>query len=282
MHMSTHTERICTISIPIMIPPPVAPLPEIEQSIDAHYEEGEAGPSFLGGAPPPFEEREAPPPFFSAEAEASTSSRLPTFLESETEIFVPAHDDPSIVPQPLPFPQLVFEGEGQLFGFPASEQFDGYAIDLDRSYTPPPTLEMATRDADVTGFANLPGGTAMEVLGLALEQHDSVVHEGIPPPPPPPMDDPSDPPPSIDSDFRAPGNSHQTIPSHPRNPPGLPVSQSQEDGHSIPTSAHPQDGSHGHAPPPYRVPDNDLPQEHEHVVRPPPYVDLVMHSPHAQ
>ncbi|KAH9946786.1 hypothetical protein B0H21DRAFT_808352 [Amylocystis lapponica] len=240
VNMSTRRERVSTVSIPIIVLPPVAPLPEVEHSMDAayhkkhdrpptrtvradddapRYEEGEAGPSFLGGAPPPFEEREAPPPFFSAEAEASTSTRLPTFLESEREIFVPLHDDPSMDSHHLPFPELIFEGEGVFFGFPVSEQFDGYAIDLDRSYTPPPTLEMASHDTNVTGLANLDENIAMEALGLALDQHEHATGEHIPPPPPPPMDDPSDPPPSIDSDFRAPGDTHQTVPSHPRSPP---------------------------------------------------------------
>ena len=108
MNMSSHTERVSTVSLPLRILPPSAPLPEVEPSIDEAYHKKhdrppartvrqdddvevpqyEAGPSVTAGAPPPFEEREAPPPFWSteAEAEASTSTRLPTFLESEHEI----------------------------------------------------------------------------------------------------------------------------------------------------------------------------------------------------
>ncbi|KAJ3529357.1 hypothetical protein NM688_g7864 [Phlebia brevispora] len=37
MHMQNHTERISSVSIPIMITPPTAPLPEVEESMDAAY-----------------------------------------------------------------------------------------------------------------------------------------------------------------------------------------------------------------------------------------------------
>ncbi|TBU49633.1 hypothetical protein BD309DRAFT_909167 [Dichomitus squalens] len=321
VRMSSHTERVSTVSIPLLILPPSAPLPEVEASVDAAYikkhdrpptrtvrledpevPQYEAGPSAAPGAPPPFEEREAPPPFWSAEAEASTSSRLPTFLESEAstsrlptflesehEIYVPPEEDPSIAPPPpLPVSELVFEGEGSLFGFTAADQFDGYADVLDqRSFTPPPSLEMATHDANVTGLANmdLDEGAAIEALGLALEQqtialnthglsgeNNSVgaVDDHFLPPPPPPMDDPSDPPPSIDSaEFRAPGALHDSPPR----------AQSPQ-GHGMVPPQTPEDEgeSHGHAPPPYRVPDHDHEHEdggHERVTHPPPYMDLV-------
>jgi hypothetical protein len=110
--MSNRTERFSTVSVPVMIIPPPAALPEVEEWIDAAYQkkhdrppartvrlddmdvsapryhDGEAGPSVLqGGAPPPFEERDAPPPFFSHSAEASTSSRYapPPFFSHEPE-----------------------------------------------------------------------------------------------------------------------------------------------------------------------------------------------------
>ncbi|KAI0361751.1 hypothetical protein OH77DRAFT_1444578 [Trametes cingulata] len=310
MNMSSHTERVSTLTVPLNILPPNAPLPEVEASIDEAYHkkhdrpptrtvrqddaevpEYEAGPSAIAGAPPPFEEREAPPPFWSteAEAEASTSTRLPTFLESEREIYMPSADDPTLAPPPPPPPEIVaFDGEGTLFGFLPSEQFDGYADVLpQRAFTPPPTLEMATRDTDVTGLANLDGGAAMEALGLALEQQGLSAADAagvdvddhlLPPPPPPPMDDPSDPPPSIDSsDFRAPGAAHVHD-----SPPSLPVrAQSphtsfgqltEQPVHGV-LSSHDEGESHGHAPPPYRVP--DLESDHERVVHPPPYMDLV-------
>ncbi|PCH33541.1 hypothetical protein WOLCODRAFT_93681 [Wolfiporia cocos MD-104 SS10] len=286
MHMSSRTERVSSVSFPLTILPRPAPLPEVEQSIDSAYhkkhdrpptrtvrtddmdvplyEEGEAGPS---GAPPPFEEREAPPPFFSTEPEAS-SSRLPTFLESEREVYVPTDEDSSIE---LP-PPLVIEGEGVLFGFTTAEQFDGHA-DMDRSFTPPPTVEMATRDTNVTQLANLSPNVAMEALGLALGlDHPEEDMEDGPPPPPPPMDDPSDPPPSIDSDFRGPEGDHHSPASHlsqPRIPPGL-------SDHPSHDAAEAQDESHGHAPPPYRVPDHEAGQDH--ATHPPPYMDLVHHS----
>ncbi|KAI0094717.1 hypothetical protein BDY19DRAFT_864915, partial [Irpex rosettiformis] len=228
MHMSSHTERVCTITIPVVIVPLAATLPEVEDDIETAYHKkhdrppthtnrleesdvpgytgGGAGPSF-SHAPPPFEEREAPPPFFPSEPEAS-SSRLPTFLESEAEIYVPEPDDAPQEPEP---PELVFEGEGSLYGFTTDEQFDGYQVfsEQERSGTPPPTLEMATLDPDVTSLATMDRSAALSALELAFEQHhDANSDEDHPPPPPPPMDDPSDPPPSIDSDFRAPGSHH--------------------------------------------------------------------------
>ncbi|KAI0662684.1 hypothetical protein C8Q70DRAFT_908793 [Cubamyces menziesii] len=313
MNMSSHTERVSTVSLPLRILPPSAPLPEVEPSIDEAYHKKhdrppartvrqdddvevpqyEAGPSVIAGAPPPFEEREAPPPFWSteaeAEAEASTSTRLPTFLESEREIYVPPADDPALAPPPpLALPDVVFEGEGTLFGFAPGAQFDGYMDVLpQRAYTPPPTLEMATRDADVTGLANMSmddGAAAMEALGVGVGVGVGVDDDGLLPPPPPPMDDPSDPPPSIDSsEFRAPG-----APRVHDSPPVMPVrAQSPHASFGQLTEPPVRGGvgvgvdnegeeSHGHAPPPYRVP--DLESEHERVAHPPPYMDLVHDS----
>ncbi|KAJ7492814.1 hypothetical protein FB451DRAFT_551149 [Mycena latifolia] len=228
--MSSRTERISTISIPVIILAPPAPLPEIAPSLEAayskkhdrppartvrqedadlsvpRYSEGEAGPSALpGGAPPPFEERDAPPPFFSSAAEASSSSRLPTFLESETEIIIPSDDDDTALQPPEAPPAIV--GEGREFGFSAAEQFDGHSEDMQRPSTPPPTLEMASRDANLTPLADInEPERAIEVLGLVLDQHEdsSRGNGGELPPPPPALDDPSDPPPSIDSDLGPP------------------------------------------------------------------------------
>ncbi|KAI0374283.1 hypothetical protein BV20DRAFT_1041275 [Pilatotrama ljubarskyi] len=287
MNMSNHTERVSTLSVPLNILPPNAPLPEVEASMDEAYHkkhdrpptrtvrqddaevpEYEAGPSAIAGAPPPFEEREAPPPFWSteAEAEASTSTRLPTFLESEREIYMPSAEDSELVPPPPPPPDIgAFDGEGTLFGFLPSEQFDGYADVLpQRAFTPPPTLEMATRDTDVTGLANMDGDAAMEALGLALEQQGLSAADAagvdvddhlLPPPPPPPMDDP---PPTMPVRAQSPHTSFGQLTEQPVH--GVLSSQDEAE-------------SHGHAPPPYRVP--DLESDHERVVHPPPYMDLV-------
>jgi len=296
--MTSRTERISTLSIPVTILAPPAPLPEVEQSVDAAYQkkhdrppvrtvrlddadyavpryfDGEAGPSVLpSGAPPPFEERDAPPPFFSSAAEASTSSRLPTFLESETEIIVPHNDEETMTQLAHPAPAIV--GEGFQFGFTASQQFDGHSEDMQRSSTPPPTLEMATRDTDLTQLADIrEPERAIEALGLALDQHEETARGGeLPPPPPPAMDDPSDPPPSIDSDFRSPDLPRQT--SSPRPPPPPPhtaYNPSETPRMHSPSPAPPSgqaQPSHGHAPPPYLGPEN----HREHVTRPPPYVD---------
>lgn len=299
--MSSRTERISTVSIPVVILAPPAPLPEVEPSLDVayqkkhdrpptktvrhddsapHYYEGEAGPSAIHGAPPPFEERDAPPPFFSSAAEASTSSRLPTFLESaDSDILVPQHDDESGVHPSHPSPTIV--GEGIQFGFSPSEQFDGHSEDMQRSSTPPPTLEMATRDANLTVLADISEPEhAIEALGLVLDQHEEATRE-VAPPPPPAMDDPSDPPPSIDSDFRSPAPLPQSSqPLRPSPPPSRPIYPAT-DSPELPPGLHvappapatqPQP-SHGHAPPPYLVPEHEV--EQEHVARPPPYVDLV-------
>jgi neural Wiskott-Aldrich syndrome protein len=300
VNMSTHMERFSTVTIPVVIIAPPATLPEVEGWLEAayqkkhdrppaktvrhedlessapHYEEGEAGPSFLhNNAPPPFEERDAPPPFFSHAAESSTSGRLPTFLESEAEIIIPAREDHSTHQDSVP--PAIIPGEGTQFGFPATLQFDGHSEDMQRSSTPPPTVEMASRDTDLTNLTDInEGGLSIEALGLALERHEEAGGHH-PPPPPPAMDDPSDPPPSIDSHFRTPAASHQrNLPRHPSSsqlhssfvtpadPPPL----------QIPTRAQPagQDQStpHGYAPPPYLIPEHN--GENEQVSRPPPYM----------
>ncbi|KAF5375067.1 hypothetical protein D9758_000134 [Tetrapyrgos nigripes] len=311
--MSNRTERVFTIAIPITLLPPPATLPEVGPSTDEayqkkhdrppvktnryeeldsavpHYSEGpgEAGPSY-SAAPPPFEERDAPPPFFpsaaaaaaEAEASASTSNRLPTFLESESEIIIPDDPEDPMLHHTLPLlPQVAILGEGVDFGFAISEQFDGLSEEMQRSSTPPPTLEMASRDTDVTQLAEMAEPErAIEALGLVLNQHQQQHQQqdldggtGVElPPPPPAMDDPSDPPPSIDSDFRSPDPPPpQRLPPVPGSP--RPVYPSSEPApSSVTVEQHPP--SHGHAPPPYLVPDNHS-EHHEHVTRPPPYVD---------
>lgn len=301
IHMSSHTERVSTISIPIAIVPPSAPLPEVEESIDNAYRkkhdrppvktvrredadtahalhEGQAGPSYQpNGAPPPFEEREAPPPFFPSAPEPSTS-RPPTFLESETEIYVPPEEDPSIAPLDIPRFEYRFEGEGSLFGFAVEDQFDGYVSEQQiRPDTPPPTLEMATMDTDVTSLATLSEGDAINALELAFEQRQGQETTDTlpPPPPPPPMDDPSDPPPSIDSEFRTPSGIATGSPPHPHVPPPAFTEPMGPEGLPPPlTPLEPPPPAHGHAPPPYAIPGNDPHPhgDHEHVARPPPYV----------
>ncbi|KAF8807549.1 hypothetical protein BYT27DRAFT_7165344 [Phlegmacium glaucopus] len=290
---SNQTERISTIVVPITILPPLAPLPEVSQAVDdayqkkhdrppakttraeevdpsiPHYSEGEAGPSMLSsGAPPPFEERDAPPPFFVSALETS----LPTFQESETEIILPETDDlMNEIPLSCSIP-----GEGTLFGFLSSEQFDGHSEDIQQSSTPPPTLEMASGDTDLTALVDQPTHISMEALSLVLDQHDENPRVEEQPPPPPAMDDPSDPPPSIDSDFRSPVVVQQTSPS--QTSPPLHVAYHQSDTAiglhiSTPVLA-PEEtrSSHGHAPPPYLT-DSHRENESDQVTRPPPYVD---------
>ncbi|KAF9532076.1 hypothetical protein CPB83DRAFT_56597 [Crepidotus variabilis] len=299
---STQTERVSTIIVPVTILPPHAPLPEVSRALDdayqkkhdrpptrtvredevdpniPHYSEGEAGPSMPpAGAPPPFEERDAPPPFFSSAHEASSSSRLPTFQESESEVILP---DSSHLMEDVPT-QLSIPGEGTIFGFRVDQQFDGHADDLPRSHTPPPTLEMAARDTDLTPLADGPNHVTLEALNLVLDHHEDTVMvvEDHPPPPPPAMDDPSDPPPSIDSDFRSPPRStaaaRQASPIQPDSPvPYHGVTLAVNPSAPAPAPA-PQGvaSATGAAPPPYLNPEAHRTNETDSVTRPPPYAD---------
>ncbi|KAF9787270.1 hypothetical protein BJ322DRAFT_1019722 [Thelephora terrestris] len=299
INMSTHTEHVETVIIPLTIIPPPAPLPEADADLDTaymkkhdkppqrtvrgddsentpHYEE--AGPSY---APPPFDEREAPPPF--QEPSSSNATSLPTFLEAGCETYTSTQiENEKAEHQPR---ELVIPGEGVQFGFAVADQFDGHMVELDergpRPTTPPPTMEMANRDPDVTGLASMDQPElAMEALGLALERHGEeatlatlptlttmTTFTGADQPPPPPlpptlaMDDPSDPPPSIDSNYSdARGMAHQPPPPPP--PPSVGV---QSAPRRDPTIRPLVDGN---APPPYLVPDS-----HHDGTRPPPYIE---------
>ena len=299
INMSHHTEHVETIVIPLTIIPPPAPLPETDADLDTayrkkhdqppprtvrgddsentpHYEE--AGPSF---APPPFDERDAPPPFQEPSSSSANSTRLPTFLEAERETYAPSQTDSEKVDHP-PSRELMIPGEGVHFGFAVSDQFDGHMVELEergpRSSTPPPTMEMANRDPDVTDLASMDQPElAMEALGLALERHGEEATLGVmpaltamttlaggdqPPPLPPTLvvDDPSDPPPSIDSDYSdARGMARQPPPPPP--PPSVgPQSAPHDSAIRTPVD--------GHAPPPYLVPDG-----HHDGTRPPPYIE---------
>src|SRR6266404_5446972 len=199
---SQHTERVSTITIPITLLPSPAPLPEVEESVDSAYHkkhdqppastnrfdeadaaplyEGEAGPSYLAsGLPPPFEERDAPPPFFSTSF-PSSSSRLPTFLESEQEIFIPNTEEDAAAPHThVPSLERIIEGEGILFGFPASSQFSGHTeVDHNGAPTPPPPVETATLDPNDTGLmrvnVDVPEHT-IQTLGLTLQQQEEII-----------------------------------------------------------------------------------------------------------
>ncbi|KAG9314494.1 hypothetical protein JVU11DRAFT_5291 [Chiua virens] len=276
--IASRTETLHTISIPINIIPPPAPLPEVEAWVDIAYQkkhdrpplrtvrqedteisaplypEGEAGPSYTQhGAPPPFEDRDVPPPpFFSSEG--STSSGLPTFQESENEIYIPPNAEEHFA---TPAVESIIVGEGVVFGFSSSQQFDGHTDPLHRTSTPPPSVEQAEQDPEVTEFVDL-SPQPHRVLGL-------IVQEQLPPPPPP-LDDPSDPPPSIDSVFRSPTSS-VPVQTHPSTHHSF-----THDRHSLSQAGEVMDQGSGHvpAPPPYLTP-----HEQEQVARPPPYVDFI-------
>ena len=277
---ASRTETLYTIPIPITIIPPPAPLPEVEEWVDTAYQkkhdrpplrtvrhedteisaplyhEGEAGPSYTQhGAPPPFEDRDVPPPPFFP-SEASTSAGLPTFQESENEIYIPANTEEHFA---TPVAGTIMVGEGVVFGFSSSQQFDGHTDPLHRTSTPPPPVEQAVQDPEFTEFVDL--SQSRRVLGLIVEEQ--------PPPPPPPLDDPSDPPPSIDSVFRSPTSSGP-VQTHPSN--GMPHHSFTHDHHSLSEAGEVMDqgASHVSAPPPYLTPN-----EQEQTSRPPPYVDFI-------
>lgn len=281
--IASRTETLYTISIPINIIPPPAPLPEVEEWVDAAYQkkhdrpplrtvrqeepeisaplyhEGEAGPSYTQhGAPPPFEDRDVPPPPFFP-SEASTSTGLPTFQESENEIYIPTDAEEHFA---TPVAETIMIGEGVIFGFSSSQQFDGHTDPLHRISTPPPSVEQAAQDPEVTEFVAL--SQPHRVLGLIVEEQ--------PPPPPPPLDDPSDPPPSIDSVFRSPTSS-DSVQTHPST--GMPHHSFTHDRHSLSQAGEVMDqgSSHVPAPPPYLTPNDQ-----EQVARPPPYVDFIPHT----
>ncbi|KAF8475437.1 hypothetical protein JB92DRAFT_2823099 [Gautieria morchelliformis] len=304
MLAASHTESVTRVNIPIVLLPNPAPLPEVDESVasayrkkhdkppartvrheDADVGENEAGPSALVGAPPPFEERDAPPPFFVSDPTASTSSRLPTFLESESDLWghipVFAPDDLSQASRPLGSTRyMLISGEGSDFGFSPGDQYDGISSSLDRSASPPPSMANASLDTDVTEFANLVSQPerALEALGLALEQPASEgvsvqpsSHTEALPPPPPLLDDPSDPPPSIDvEEFRRP-----PVPSLSReqspSPSSLPAAPRPDPS----GAAMPQNPSNTHAPPPYLQPSTEQSEPEEPVTRPPPYIDVL-------
>lgn len=281
--IASRTETLYTIPIPVNIIPPPAPLPEVEEWVDTAYQkkhdrpplrtvrqedtevsaplyhEGEAGPSYTQhGAPPPFEDRDVPPPPF-CPSEASTSTGLPTFQESENEIYIPTNTEEHFA---TPVTETTIVGEGVIFGFSSSQQFDGHTDPLHRTSTPPPSVEEAVQDPEVTEFVDL--SQPHRVLGLIAEEQ--------PPPPPPPLDDPSDPPPSIDSVFRSPA-SPGSVQTHPST--GLPHHPFSHDRHSLSQGGEVMDqgSSHVPAPPPYLTPNDQ-----EQVARPPPYVDFI--APH--
>jgi len=201
--------------------------------------------------------------------ETSSSSRLPTFQESEREIILPDTGD---LMNEIPFSCSIL-GEGTLFGFPFSQQFDGHSEDI-QSSTPPPTLEMASEDTDLTALADQPNHVSMEAMTLVLDQRDEDPRVEEQPPPPPAMDDPSDPPPSIDSDFRSPIVVARTSPSQASPPLHSGYHQSDTGLHmSTPVLASEATrSSDGHAPPPYLT-DIHRENESDQVTRPPPYVD---------
>ncbi|KAI6031887.1 hypothetical protein BKA83DRAFT_4206868 [Pisolithus microcarpus] len=246
------------LSIPIVIIPSPAPLPEVEEWVDVAYQKKHDRPPVRTvrqedsdlSVPilQPFEDRDIPPPPFFASV-PSTSTHLPTFQESENEVFI-ATDREEHFAHALE-PRTII-GEGVLFGFSASQQYDGHSDAIPRE---------AVQDPDVTSLVDMV--QPLRVLGLILEQPDDSAGN---------RDDPSDPPPSIDSEFRSP-TTHGTIQVHSSTSIARhPFSQLHGHDGSLSQS---QDLLHQtspdtHAPPPYLTAN-----EHEQAAIPPPYMDFV-------
>ncbi|KAI6044985.1 hypothetical protein EDC04DRAFT_2637896 [Pisolithus marmoratus] len=296
--INNRTERSSVLSIPIVIIASPAPLPEVEEWVDVAYQkkhdrppartvrqedselsvpmyqDGMAGPSYIqNGEPPPFEDRDVPPPPFFASV-PSTSTYLPTFQESENQVFIPTDTEEHFTPAPEP---RIVIGEGVLFGFSASQQFDGHSDVIHPISTPPPTVEEAAQDPDVTSLIDMV--QPCRVLGLMLEQPDEPArNRGLTPPPPPPLlDDPSDPPPSIDSEFRS-LTTHGTMQMHSSTSIAHhPFSQLRGHDDSLSQSREllHQASPDTHAPPPYLTAN-----EHEQSATPPPYMDFVLPRTH--
>jgi hypothetical protein len=147
-----------------------------------------------------------------------------------------------------------FIGEGEEFGFPASEQFDGLSP-LDQ----PMVLETFVDESGAVVSLAVPPNA----LNHGMDEN------GVAPPPPPAMDDPSDPPPAIDVEFEA----TRTRDSTDIGPEANIVSG--EDVHRASLS---DSGSDSPAagdeirPPPY-LNDTVVPVD---TRRPPPYVDVLL------
>ncbi|GJJ09480.1 hypothetical protein Clacol_003703 [Clathrus columnatus] len=287
MYANSHSESKSTVIIPITLLPDVAPLPEVDESVTSAYrkkhdrppartvrqeeaviDRSEAGPSMStpSGAPPPFDERDAPPPF-SALVSYPTPSRLPTFLESESDMnghlpVLSSHDS-------VDYEEYVhIPGEGKEFGFNPEDQFDGLSASYAGLESPPPSVNRL--DDSVEDYTNLILQSEQHSLTLQLGSETEIptaCRREPPPPPPPLMDDPSDPPPSIyEEEFRRP-EGHTPPPLLP--PPSM-SSPPEASLMSLENRVHPS----ANAPPPYLHPPGPSEQE-ETVTRPPPYVDLL-------
>jgi len=271
-------ERVMSLSIPITILPPQAPASDIDPSLDAAYrkkhdrpplrttrhpqaessftpDEGEAGPS--GQAPPPFEDADIPPPFSSAESHLN--AHPPTFVESQADLTdFQVYNDQMLHSQQQSTVQYAPEGEGVLFGFPASEEFDGTQ---NPGVTPTPF--------QIGSNAQSPRSTQTLTPHLRVSRNPDTeelsTHGSLPPG----IDDPSDPPPAIDVAYIAPPSGERTMQLDPPPPP-----HSVEDPHPIRTSPPPVGPRHATnaAPPPYLNPPTDS-EPRNSVIRPPPYVE---------
>ncbi len=152
------------------------------------------------------------PPSFDDVA-LTPGAHLPSFIESQVE----AHSEPSntrssfqhwVFNPAIGGQEMHFEGEGSLYGFHPSEQYDGISHSLMQSNAEADarinTAAAVLGDGDLLR-TNLPALTEALAQYADVDENDLYISyvpgadgSGLPPPPPPLMDDPSDPPPSID------------------------------------------------------------------------------------
>ncbi|KZS92923.1 hypothetical protein SISNIDRAFT_454860 [Sistotremastrum niveocremeum HHB9708] len=277
----THMERTTTTSLPVLILPPLAPHHDPgDGSVDEAYrkkhdrpplkttrhadsdapsytQEAEAGPS----APPPFDDPDAPPPFVGS-TQPSTSTRLPSFLESEFDLSGIVDSGTARAEGGDSIP-----GEGVLFGFPASAHYDG----LSRSM---PVASRVDLQTNVDGHPHDMQNVDLLNMGLegALPPFRELSPDDPPPPPPPAMDDPMDPPPAINVDFISPQGTAEIAENE------LPPPHSNNDPHPVErlTRVRSAEGvtnpSSPQLPPPYLIPLSDSTPV-EVAAGPPPYLE---------
>lgn len=248
------------------LPPPLSRLRYLSNGFQPppSFSEASASTSF-GAEPPSFDDpthleqetfsttsyQEIRQPDADGEPQSDSRGGLPSFIESENEsarAYASASASGSSQPQPRDqqhpsssfsywAPEigtdrqaLHFAGEGDLFGFPPSEQYDGIShsmmqtdgLDAQRGTSiiaamsgggredgsavstlitagdlPPPGIEESIAAAVSAAFAAEVGSSTPD-------------SDGIVPPPPPALDDPSDPPPSIDDGIHSLSDAQQS------------------------------------------------------------------------
>lgn len=217
---SNHTSNVIRADIPITIIPALAPQPEADDLEVSYRKKHDQPPNTTtrmteDNAPPAFDDESGrtigfegattgvDPPPFSAEP---SNTGLPSFSESQSQAEAgssyPGPGGSSVHPpgwQDSTSSELRFDGEGELFGFRPEDQYDGlsHSLLMNRSSSPPPTLDSSINDQNVTELAQFINPSQ----GEGVMANDPTVVASAFPPPPPALDDPMDLPPTIDERF---------------------------------------------------------------------------------